>query len=44
MTSEVPFKKPSRKDITELLTKAAIMHMVRYGFAVYKEIGLRTIR
>lgn len=30
----------NRKDVTEALTKAAIMHMVRYGFAVYKEIAL----
>ena len=30
----------SRKEITEALTKAAMMHMVRYGYAVYREIGL----
>ena len=30
----------SRKTITEALTKAAVMHMVRYGFAIHKEIGL----
>lgn len=32
--------KLSRKTVTEALTKAAIMHMVRYGFAIHKEIGL----
>ena len=29
-----------RKAVTEALTKAAVMHMVRYGFAIHKEIGL----
>lgn len=32
--------KLSRKTVTEALTKAAVMHMVRYGFAIHKEIGL----
>lgn len=36
----MPVIKSSRKDVTDALTKAAVMHMVRYGFAVYREIGL----
>ena len=30
----------NRKDITAKLTKAAVMHMARYGFAIHTEVGL----
>jgi hypothetical protein len=36
----MPVGNLTRSEITKALTKAAIMHMVRYGFAVYREIGL----